>query len=399
MDAGFRRYHLRDRGVGVSAAGLLLSDELLEVPGVFSLGLFLLGGAYFLGFHAGCLLVDGETVSQKTSRPGRVPGGRIGGMGIWADYFHPRVILRMDVLGWTISAFWAIGGLVLFFDQFTWAAICFGASGALILARIIVQAVKYTGTRWPRFIFAVVVGGAIAGITVGAVIGTVRHGWKKQAQPTQPQAAAQQSPPPTPTPSQPLSQLPPLTQPNPLIDTYRSALAFDAYVENLGNLPERKRLTLTYDDKPWEETKYADVRLEIENTSTVPLENIDLDIDLLGNKSGDFIAGIGQLSDVGGVEFHKPQLPQAKLRLTGKNGKDYIVTSTDIMDAGHPLFFDVRVFCPRLSPEETLRLIIASLLDDPSKRPNHLRIKGTYETTPSEGSKRENVEKIVDVVQ
>lgn len=188
-------------------------------------------------------------------------------------------------------------------------------------------------------------------------------------------------------------------QPQPQDDQFKSALAFEAYVENMGNLPARKRLTLTYDDKPWNETKYGDVRLEIENTSTVPLENLDLDIDLLGNKSGDVIAGIGQLGDVGGVEFHKPQLPEAKVRLTGKDGKDYIVTSTDIMDAGHPLFFDVRVFCPRLSQGETLRLIIAAFLDDPSKRPNHLRIKGTYETAPSEGSRREKVEKIVDVVQ
>lgn len=103
-------------------------------------------------------------------------------MGIWADYFHPRVILRMDVLGWTIPALWAIGGLVLFFDQFGLAAICFGASGALILARIIVHALRYTGACWSRVIFAVVVGGVVAGLTIWAVIGTVRYGWAKQAQ-------------------------------------------------------------------------------------------------------------------------------------------------------------------------------------------------------------------------
>ena len=57
-------------------------------------------------------------------------------MGIWADHLHPKVWLEWEVLGWIIGTVFAIGGIVLVFDQYLIANVCFGIVTVLICVKV-----------------------------------------------------------------------------------------------------------------------------------------------------------------------------------------------------------------------------------------------------------------------
>src|ERR1019366_2561193 len=97
-------------------------------------------------------------------------------------------------------------------------------------------------------------------------------------------------------------------------------------------------------------------------------------------------------TDVGGVEFHRPQLPETAVGLIDAAGRTSIVTSTDLLEAGHAPFFWIKLTCPRLSAGENMRLIFATSLPSDADTPSdHVEVTGTYETAPSEGSLRKKV--------
>jgi hypothetical protein len=105
------------------------------------------------------------------------------------------------------------------------------------------------------------------------------------------------------------------------------------------------------------------------------------------------------LTDVGGVEFHRPQLPEAAVSLIDAAGRSSIVTSTDIMEAGHAPFFWIKLTCPRLSAGENMRLIFATLSSDADTPSDHVEVIGTFETAPSEGSLRKKVDGTVTFIR
>src|SRR5580658_3070725 len=90
-------------------------------------------------------------------------------MGIWADHFHPTVLLRWEVLGWIIAILLAIGGIVLIFDQFWGANLCFVLVAMFLLAKIIDSAISSRGNMANSLLFAFVLCGLV-GVGITATI-------------------------------------------------------------------------------------------------------------------------------------------------------------------------------------------------------------------------------------
>lgn len=197
---------------------------------------------------------------------------------------------------------------------------------------------------------------------------------------------------------------PSLSKPQAKVEPTRElthALAFHALDTEIGNLPERKKVSLTWDGKAWDEQRYSDVRLTIDDIFEFQLESIDLTISAMDAEEHLGIAGIGQLSDVSGLEFHPPKMPEPPpLSLRGTDGKSYRLDLTDMFGKMWLPAREFRIFCPRLLPKEPLRLIIATVRDNGTKKPAaSLRVRGVYETAPSEGSVRGKVDQTVAIEQ
>ena len=177
-------------------------------------------------------------------------------------------------------------------------------------------------------------------------------------------------------------------------------LAYGATFVGIANMPERQHVK-TWNEKPWDESNYSDVRLTIGNTHDFPLENLDLEISVSEGDKEQLIAGIDQLSAVSGVEFRRPSVPQTPpVRLRGRDGNTYNLPIDSMLDKTHFPSPSYKMFCPRLLAKDGLRLIIAAAFTGRIKRPpERLRISGSYETAPSEGSKRVQVDKIVQVAK
>jgi hypothetical protein len=95
-----------------------------------------------------------------------VPDESIAGMGIWSDHFHPKIWLKWEVLGWIIATLLAVGGIVLIFDQYLIANICFIALAASFFIKIITVAISSKGSMLSSLIFAFLLCGLVAvGIT------------------------------------------------------------------------------------------------------------------------------------------------------------------------------------------------------------------------------------------
>ena len=155
---------------------------------------------------------------------------------------------------------------------------------------------------------------------------------------------------------------------------------------------------------------FQDVRIIIENISEAAIQNLDLTIRVL-DKSGDLIGGMGQASDIGGVEFHGPESPEAGLRLLGDDGKVYDTFFRDFLPKGEtfPPFGDHwGMFCPRLPTGISLRLVVAAInIDDKVTRdtfkgyeaPKHLRLIGSYDSPEKESGKRVKFEQLLDITR
>jgi hypothetical protein len=87
-------------------------------------------------------------------------------MGIWKEHFHPNVLLQWEVVGWIIGTLLAVGGIVLIFDQYLIANLCFIAVAAFVCAKVVHSAVIWKGAMLGSVVFAFVLCGVVgAGIT------------------------------------------------------------------------------------------------------------------------------------------------------------------------------------------------------------------------------------------
>jgi hypothetical protein len=147
----------------------------------------------------------------------------------------------------------------------------------------------------------------------------------------------------------------------------------------------------------WENHEDKDLRLYIENSEDETIQNLELTITL----SGTWIRGMGQMSDVQGVEFHRPNVKLPPLRVRAGDG-----SSLSVSELVLEIFPKLgtrngwRIFCPRLLGRATLQIVIAAPNDkNATGAPYMVKSNGSYELTPSKGSRVVKVDVNTRIVQ
>jgi hypothetical protein len=146
---------------------------------------------------------------------------------------------------------------------------------------------------------------------------------------------------------------------------------------------------------------FQDIRVNIDNVSGAPIQNLDLTLRIL-DKSGDLIAGMGQMSDILGLEFHGPELPDMGMQLRGQDGQLYDLFMRDFLPPGEqfpPWGDHWRLLCPRLPVGIPLRLIVPCVHMEDKMAPKQLRIIGTYDPPFESGGKRMGFNNILNVTR
>jgi hypothetical protein len=109
-------------------------------------------------------------------------------MGLWKEHFHWSVLLRWDVLGWILAAVWTAAGIMLFFDQYWGANICFMLSAAIIFSKIGQVAIMSADSWWHRLLFSFLLFG-IFGVGIVETIRGVNR-WAESREPKEQSDAA-----------------------------------------------------------------------------------------------------------------------------------------------------------------------------------------------------------------
>jgi hypothetical protein len=149
----------------------------------------------------------------------------------------------------------------------------------------------------------------------------------------------------------------------------------------------------------WEES-FVDVRLEIRSKAEFPIQDLDLTIAVVPHKA--LLGGLGQLSNVSGCQITLPKMEQSSsLRIRGLNGGVFTLDTKDYLnEIRYGDYY--KIFCSRLPGREELRLVVAACNDSSEHAeivtPKILIISGTYETMPSEGSHRVEVNQVLPVI-
>lgn len=107
---------------------------------------------------------------------------------IWRDAFHPKTVLRLDVFFFLVAGFPSIGGILLFFDQYVGAAVCFALTGLLIVGKTLYFSIDHKDSPRDRLVFCIVGVIVIGSLTLWSVWGTLayRENKEQQAQKTSP---------------------------------------------------------------------------------------------------------------------------------------------------------------------------------------------------------------------
>jgi hypothetical protein len=95
--------------------------------------------------------------------------------GLWREHFHSSVLLRWEVLGWIIASLLAVAGLLLAFEQFTGANVCFGMTASFLFWKIIHAAIVSNDGFKARALFTFI----LCGLVGVAIVETLRgvNGW------------------------------------------------------------------------------------------------------------------------------------------------------------------------------------------------------------------------------
>ena len=183
--------------------------------------------------------------------------------------------------------------------------------------------------------------------------------------------------------------------------------AFDSAHVDIGNMPERKSVTNTWNGKPWDEDFYSDVRLNLQNGPNYRIENIDLAITVPGNSKDPkriLIAAIDQLTKVPGVEFPKPNPAEATFDIGGFKMPVSLQTSAPPNAWPNLPQQSLKAFIPKLLGGQKLELIIGvkqanqpSLPAIEKPIPKYLHVTGTYQVIGKESIPRTLVDELVEV--
>jgi hypothetical protein len=91
-------------------------------------------------------------------------------MGLWKEHFHPSVLLRWEVLGWILGMLIAVAAVLLFFDQYLGANMCFSLSAVFVFSKITHAASISADSTWHRLLFTFV----LCGLCGVAIVETLR---------------------------------------------------------------------------------------------------------------------------------------------------------------------------------------------------------------------------------
>jgi hypothetical protein len=151
----------------------------------------------------------------------------------------------------------------------------------------------------------------------------------------------------------------------------------DAYFTDVGNLPERSKVTYTWDGEPWKENQDNDVRLTIEDNDEA-IQGLYLTINVPDPRN-DKIAGIGQLTDIPNVEIIPPEVPETVVHLRGADGKSHAMPLSLRGGKGWGMpVASLTIFVPRLARAETVKIILATVHHGQNRiPPDSIRITGT----------------------
>jgi hypothetical protein len=148
---------------------------------------------------------------------------------------------------------------------------------------------------------------------------------------------------------------------------------------------------------------FAEVRLTVTSKAGFPIQNLNLSV--WTADKGDAIAGMAQSDpEPQGCVVRRPRgldLPPLVLRGIDGGRADVSPYMNDMMNANFPLRDHYDLLCQRILAGESIPLVIATLTarrnGDASFPPLHIHVKGDYETTAAEGSKRVTVDELVPI--
>jgi hypothetical protein len=148
----------------------------------------------------------------------------------------------------------------------------------------------------------------------------------------------------------------------------------------------------------------AEIRLNVTSQAKFPIQNLSLSIWMTAK--GDAIVGMAQSDpEPEGCVIRRPReqsfIPPVILR--GEDGSRANISPfmNDMMSKTWPLRDHYDLLCQRILAGESIPLVIGTLTQNMrgnmSVPPSQFHIKGDYETTAAEGSKRVSVDKLVPV--
>jgi hypothetical protein len=143
---------------------------------------------------------------------------------------------------------------------------------------------------------------------------------------------------------------------------------------------------------------FQDVRLTVDNTAAFPIHDLDLTVQLIDYQSGETIVGMGQVSDIGNVEFRPTDLPDLNVRLPATDGQIYNLDMRDFMKSAFGMHW--KMLCPSVPTNIQLRLSVATVNPrNVASAPNKLKVLGSYSVASEEGVRSHVFEETVAVTR
>lgn len=138
-------------------------------------------------------------------------------MGLWKEHFHWSVLLGWGVLAWILPVLLGIAGLLLAFDQYWGANVCFILTGVFVFAKIVNVGVLSNDPILHRILFTFVLFGIVGVAVVESVRGVDKWALSKKNVPQQTQsfetpATPANNPPPAVASPPPQAPLPPISK-------------------------------------------------------------------------------------------------------------------------------------------------------------------------------------------
>jgi hypothetical protein len=140
---------------------------------------------------------------------------------------------------------------------------------------------------------------------------------------------------------------------------------------------------------------FSDVRLEIKGTTEFPIHDLDLTVQVLEGSEYS-IWGMGQVSDIVGVEFHGPEWPATGLVARGSDSDQWY--HVEVSDVAHLAFGNHWEMLCRIVPTGVpLRLAIAFNNGETNIAPKKFKVLGTYWMKTNEVDRVSTFERVVTV--